>query len=289
MRFLVLVLALSACATVTEPRLEQARAAYLAVQGDPQVREHAPAELDVARRALDDAERSSDKAHAAYLAEQRARVARELAAARSNDARAQKDRVLALEQRLKQVEGERDQALARAKTADEGRDLSDKLAAEVRRLQAQVAEMQAAETERGWILTLGGDLLFDPGNATIKPGGRRALANLARVMREHPERKIVVEGFTDDQGSAAANQRLSERRAQAVRETLVKEGIDAERVDARGLGATYPVASNSDRGGRQLNRRVEIIIGETKGRAATGGRREAPSGGRREAPRDGQR
>jgi len=285
MRLPVLFLALSACSTLSDnppdPRLDQARAAYIAAQNDPQVREHAPAELDVARRALRDAESSAEKAHAAYLAEQRARIARELATARSNEARAQKDRVLAFEQRLKQAESERDQALARAKSADEGRDLSDKLAAEVRRLQAQVAEMQAAETERGWILTLGGDLLFDPGNATIKPGGRRALANLARVMREHPERKIVVEGFTDDRGSAAANQRLSERRAQAVRETLVKEGIDAERIDARGLGATYPVASNSDRGGRQLNRRVEILIGETKGRAATGGRREAPAGAQR--------
>jgi outer membrane protein OmpA-like peptidoglycan-associated protein len=273
MRLLVLLLALSACTTAGDPRLEQARAAYIAAQSDPQVREHAPAELDMAARALRDAEKSGDTAHLAYLAEQRARIARELATARSNEARAEKDRVLALEQRLKQLQTERDQALARAKSADEGRELSDKLAAEVRRLQAQVAELQAAETERGWIITLGGDLLFDPGNAAIKPGGRRALANLARVMREHPERKIVVEGFTDDRGSAAANQRLSERRAQAVRDTLVKDGIDAERIDARGLGTTYPVASNSDRGGRQLNRRVEITIGETKGRAATGGRR----------------
>jgi outer membrane protein OmpA-like peptidoglycan-associated protein len=273
MRFLALLLALSACTTAVDPRLDQARAAYVAAQSDPQVREHAAAELDVARRAINDAEKSSDKAHAAYLAAQRARIARELATARSNDERAQKDRVFALEQGLKQAESERDQALARAKSADEGRDLSDKLAAEVRRLQAQVAELQAAETERGWILTLGGDLLFDPGNATIKAGGRRALANLARLMREHPERKIVVEGFTDDRGSAAANQRLSERRAQAVRDVLVKDGIDPERIDARGFGATYPVASNGDPGGRQLNRRVEIVIGETKGRAATGGRR----------------
>jgi outer membrane protein OmpA-like peptidoglycan-associated protein len=273
MRYLVLLLALPACSSIPDQGLDQARAAYMAAQNDPQVREHAPAELDVAARALRDAERSRDAAHPAYLAEQRARIARELATARSNEARAQKDRVFALEQRLKQAETQRDQALARAKSADEGRDISDKLAAEVRRLQAQVAELQAAETERGWILTLGGDLLFDPGNASIKPGGRRALANLARVMREHPERKIVVEGFTDDRGSAAANQRLSELRARAVRDTLVKDGIDPERIDARGLGATYPVASNSDRGGRQLNRRVEILIGETKGRAATGGRR----------------
>lgn len=271
--FAFLVVVLVACAAVPDQRLEQARASYAAAQADPEVREHAAAELDLARRALKQAETSSEKPHAAYLAEQRARIARELATARSNDARADKDRVLALEERLKQAQTERDQALARANAADAGRDVSDKLAAEVRRLQAQVAELQAAQTERGWILTLGGDLLFDPGNAAIKPGGRRALATLARVMREHPERRIVVEGFTDDRGSAAANRRLSERRAQAVRDTLVKDGIDPQRVDARGLGASYPVASNSDAGGRQLNRRVEILIGETEGRAATGGRR----------------
>jgi OOP family OmpA-OmpF porin len=268
-----LVLALAGCSAIPDHHLDQARAAYLAAQADPEVREHAPAELDLARRALAGAANASEKTHAAYLAEQRARIARELATARSNDARAQKDRVFALEQRLKQVEAERDQALARAKAADDGRELSDRLAAEVRRLQAQVAELQAAETERGWILTLGGDLLFDPGHASIKPGGRRALATLARMMREHPERKIVVEGFTDDRGPAAANQRLSERRARAVRDMLVKDGIDPQRVDARGLGASYPVASNADAGGRQLNRRVEILIGETEGRAATGGRR----------------
>jgi outer membrane protein OmpA-like peptidoglycan-associated protein len=273
MRFVALLLVLAACNAIPDQRLEQARASYLAAQADPEVREHAAAELDLARRALKGAQAAPEKAHAAYLAEQRARIARELATARSNDARAEKDRVFALEQRLKEVEAERDQALARAKAADEGRDLSDKLAAEVRRLQAQVAQLQAAETERGWILTLGGDLLFDPGNAAIKPGGRRALATLARLMRDHPERKIVVEGFTDDRGSAAANQRLSERRAQAVRDMLVKDGIDPQRVDARGLGASYPIASNGDSGGRQLNRRVEILIGETAGRAATGGRR----------------
>lgn len=272
----LLVVVLAGCAALPDQRLEQARASYLAAQADPEVREHAPAELDLARRALKDAETASDRTHAGYLAEQRARIARELATARSNDARAEKDRVFTLEERLKQVETERDQALARAKASDEGRDHSDKLAAEVRRLQAQVAELQAAETERGWILTLGGDLLFDPGNAAIKPGGRRALSTLARLMREHPERKIVVEGFTDDRGSAAANQRLSERRAQAVRDMLVKDGIDAQRIDARGLGASYPVASNGDAGGRQLNRRVEILIGETEGRAATGGGAKAP-------------
>ena len=263
------VLLLAACAVSPPPNppaLEQARAAYSAAQADSEVLRHAAAELDVAARALADAENSKtgeEAAHRAYLAEQRARIARELGHARANER-------MALEARLRQAEEERDRALARAKEIEQERDLNDRLSAQLRRLQAQVAELQARETEHGWILTLGSDLLFDLGQARLKPGGRRALTSLARFMSQHAERKIVIEGFTDNSGSPQANQRLSERRAAAVREALVREGIEAGRIEARGLGAAYPVASNDNTGGRQLNRRVEILLGETATRAATG-------------------
>ena len=246
--------------------LDQARASVAAAQADSTVLRYAAAELDAASRTLEDAERarSADEgAHLAYLAEQRSRIAREIAHARANEHES-------LEARLKDAEEERDRAQARAKEIERERDLNDRLAAEVRRLQAQVAELQARETQRGWILTLGSDLLFDLGQAKLKPGGRRAIANLARFMRQYPERAIVIEGFTDSSGTPAANQRLSERRAAAVRQALVREGIEPGRVVARGLGAAYPVASNDDPGGRQLNRRVEILLGEIEGRAATG-------------------
>ncbi len=270
------LLLLAACASSppANDALERARAAYHAAQADPLVPIRASAELEGAASALAEAERASspsDSAHFAYLAEQRARIARELAQARANDAEAERRRELALETRLRNAEEERDRALAAAKAAEAARDTSDRLSAEVRRLQAQVAQLEAQQTERGWILTLGSDLLFDSGQATIKPGGRRAIKNLAQFMRKQPERKIVIEGFTDDRGSAAVNQRLSARRAQAVRKALVQDGIEAERIEARGRGADYPVATNSNAQGRQLNRRVEILIGEGPGRAATGG------------------
>ena len=261
------VFLLAACAvSPNRPALEQARAAYSAAQADSEVLRHAAAELDVAARALADAENSKtgeEAAHRAYLAEQRARIARELGHARANERQA-------LEARLREAEEARDRALARAKEIEQERDLNDRLSAQVRRLQAQVAELQARETEHGWILTLGSDLLFDLGQSRLKPGGRRAIANLAKFMSQHAERKIVIEGFTDNSGSPQANQRLSERRATAVREALVREGIEPGRIEARGLGAAYPVASNDNTGGRQLNRRVEILIGETATRAATG-------------------
>ena len=260
-----LVIAGCAVSPPANPALEQARAAYSASQADSQVLRYAAAELDVAARSLAEAEKAArgDVAHLAYLAEQRARIARELGHARANEREA-------LEARLHEAEEERDRAQARAKEIEQERDLSDRLAAQVRRLQAQVAELQARETERGWILTLGNDVLFDVGQASLKPGGRRAIANLAKFMREHPERGIVIEGFTDDRGSREANQRLSERRAEAVRQALVREHIEPSRIVARGLGAAYPLASNHDAAGRQLNRRVEILLGELEGRAARG-------------------
>lgn len=267
-RVFLSVLALTACATQppANQALDQARAAYGAAQADSAVLRYAAAELDVASRTLGEAERArsaDESAHLAYLAEQRSRIARELGQARSNEHQA-------LEARLRDAEEERDRAQARAKEIEQERDLNDRLAAQVRRLQAQVAELQARETERGWILTLGSDVLFDVGQARLKPGGRRAIANLARFMRQYPERRIAIEGFTDSSGSPQANQRLSERRAAAVRQALVQAGIEPGRIVARGLGEAYPVASNDNPGGRQLNRRVEILLGDTDARAATG-------------------
>jgi len=255
-----------AVSPTSNPSLDQARASYMAAQSDSEVLRYAASELDVASRALVDAERArspGEATHLAYLAEQRSRIARELGHARANEREA-------LAARLKETEEERDLAQARIREIEQERDSNDRLAAEVRRLQRQVADLQARETQRGWILTLGSDLLFDLGQAKLKPGGRHAIANLARFMRDYPERGIVIEGFTDSSGTPQVNQRLSERRATAVRDALVRGGIEPNRIVARGLGAAYPVASNDDPGGRQLNRRVEIILGEVEGRAATG-------------------
>ena len=278
---------LAACATAPPadpPALVQARASVAAAQADPDVAARAPAELDAARASLSRAEAlarergdAAELAHQAYLAEQRSRTARELAQARRHEAelaRAGEERNRTLvdaraEEKYRAAEAEA--ALARAKAAQEQQSVANReLAAEVQRLQAQVRELEARETQRGWVITLGSDLLFDTGRSTLKPGGRRALENVARIMRHEPERNIVIEGFTDDRGSADTNRRLSEQRAQAVRAALVGSGVAPSRIAARGLGESYPVASNSSPAGRQLNRRVEILIGEHAGRAATG-------------------
>lgn len=268
-RIALLVFFLTGCAsTPPDDALDKARASVRAAQSDADVAQYAPAELDLATQALREGR--------GYIAMQRARTARELGSARAFDAERERADRARLEARVKDAENERDRALARVAAAEQLRDDQDHLAAEVRRLKAQVAQLEAERTERGWILTLGSDLLFDVGQATLKPGGRQAIASVARFMRERGERKVVVEGFTDNTGSATLNQRLSEQRAKAVRDALVKQGIDAERIEARGQGAANPVASNDNPSGRSLNRRVEIVIGEDIGRAATGGSKPKP-------------
>jgi outer membrane protein OmpA-like peptidoglycan-associated protein len=127
-------------------------------------------------------------------------------------------------------------------------------------LQAEIDQLKAKQTDRGLVLTLG-DVLFDTGRATLNPGASMKLDRLAAFLNEHPDRHVQIEGFTDSVGTDAYNQDLSERRADAVKAALTMRGIDPSRVGTEGYGKAYPVASNSDSGGRQLNRRVEVVIG----------------------------
>lgn len=274
--------AAAACASTppANEALDQARAAYRGAQSDPHVTRYAPAELDLAGRSLNHAEalwrnqsQAEQIAHQAYLAEQQARIARQTAMLRAAEeevaqASTRRERAV-LEARALAAEAERDRAQAERERAQAERERSE---AELRRLESQVAELDARQTDRGWVLSVGNHLLFDVGESTLKSGGRRALDNVVRFLREHPERSIVIEGFTDSTGSSELNRYLSERRAQAVRNALVLAGIDAARIEARGLGASFPIASNDTIAGRQLNRRVEILIPRDAS-AATGGSR----------------
>jgi outer membrane protein OmpA-like peptidoglycan-associated protein len=107
-------------------------------------------------------------------------------------------------------------------------------------------------------------LLFDSGKATIKPGGLLFLDKLARALRDKPQANVLVEGHTDNVGSAQLNDSLSERRALAVRQALIDRNIAASRMSARGLGMSKPIADNGTPEGRATNRRTEIfVIGES--------------------------
>jgi outer membrane protein OmpA-like peptidoglycan-associated protein len=236
---------LAACSTLspqTERHVDEARTAYRLAAADPQVQRHAQTELGSAANALQDAERMAKEGADAQLVEHNAREEAKRADLARQEAEARAK--LAEEEKLKVV---------RENTA------AAELAAEVKKLEAQYPGVQARQTARSWIVTLNNDLLFDSG-ATLKDGADRALDNLAEFLRKHPERHVAIEGFTDAMGPKDAGERLSERRAQAVKFALVQRGIDPHRIDARGYGGSFPVASNDTEGGRQLNRRVEIII-----------------------------
>ena len=153
--------------------------------------------------------------------------------------------------------------MARAQ-ADAAREQAAGAQARAQSLESALHELQARPTDRGMVVTLG-DLLFDTGRAQLNPGGRRVVDRLAEFMKAYPQRRVSVEGFTDSVGDAAANQELSDQRAAAVRLALIDRGIDPARIDARGYGEEYPVASNGNATGRQMNRRVEIVISDVNG------------------------
>jgi OmpA-OmpF porin, OOP family len=100
---------------------------------------------------------------------------------------------------------------------------------------------------------------FDTGKAAVLPDSETVLGEVAKLLQENPDLKLRVEGHTDNQGAAAANQALSEKRAQAVVAWLVAHGVTASRLTAKGLGQAAPVADNSTPDGRAKNRRVELV------------------------------
>jgi len=130
-----------------------------------------------------------------------------------------------------------------------------------RQLDAQLKELDAKKTARGLVITLA-DVLFDTDKAQIKSGGMRGVQKLADILKQYPQHNVLIEGFTDSTGSNSHNQELSDRRANAVRTALLDTGIGADRIASRGYGPTFPVASNDTAAGRQLNRRVEIIVSD---------------------------
>ena len=131
------------------------------------------------------------------------------------------------------------------------------------------SELGATQTERGTVVALPGDVLFDFDKAAIRTDARPVLDKLAQLIAADPGSSIAIEGHTDSKGDDAYNLRLSERRAAAVRDYLKDvRSIPADRMDVKGLGEARPVAQNitpegrDNEAGQQKNRRVEVVIGE---------------------------
>ena len=130
---------------------------------------------------------------------------------------------------------------------------------EVNQLRSELEALQAVNTERGMVITLG-DVLFSTGKADLQPGAMSTIERLALFMEEYPAKTVLIEGYTDDVGSEAFNLGLSERRAASVKNALLAAGVSSLRISTVGYGEANPVASNLTPEGRQMNRRVEIVI-----------------------------
>ena len=165
------------------------------------------------------------------------------------------------EQARKIAEAAQAQAAAEAASARQSAAQADAQREAMRKqMLAQLNQvLQTRETARGLIMNLS-DVLFDFGKYTLKPETREKLAKVSGILLTHPDMHLQVEGYTDNVGSDEFNQKLSEQRADSVRDYLISQGISADSITSKGFGKTNPIASNDTAKGRQQNRRVEIVV-----------------------------
>lgn len=259
------VLAACSSAPIKDPATERARAALTELQSNPQLTGRAPIAMQEAEAAVAAAEAKQPDAEAAahtgYVAERKVEAARQEAMARL------------AEDQVKTLAQQRDQVVLDARTAE-----ADRAKAELEMMRQQMSQLNARQTDRGVVLTLG-DVLFSTGKADLKPGASGNLSKLVGFLNQNKDRQIIIEGHTDSVGSEASNTALSQRRADAVKIYLVGQGIDSGRITTTGLGETAPVASNKNAAGRQLNRRVEIVISKPVSPPGMGPGMGSPPGG----------
>ena len=282
-------LVLFACAVApTSPTgAAETRSKLTALQNDPNLAERARIEIQAAEVAVRLAEQPLDAseaplgAHRVYMADRKVEIARAKATTRyaehqrtrfaeERDAARLAARTLEADRARMEAEDARaearrarDDASTARSEADAARAAQAETAAEAARraeeMERQIALLEAEVTDRGLVLTLG-DVLFTTGSAQIEAGNSNRLNRLVTFLNQYPERRVLIEGHTDNVGSAAYNQDLSQRRADSVRNYLTQQGIGSQRISTSGMGLHRPIASNDSTAGRQQNRRVEIII-----------------------------
>ncbi|MFW6053868.1 MAG: OmpA family protein [Persicimonas sp.] len=175
------------------------------------------------------------------------------------------------EQELEEVERDRqiDEVIARLEAEIERREQAEQRLTEAMNRLDEIADVRE-EDGRGRIVTLDNQVLFEFGESELRPEARSQLNQVADILRMQEDARYIVEGHTDAIGSEEFNERLSEQRAQAVRDFLTERGVSDEQVQIRGYGEARPVASNESPEGRAMNRRVEIVI-QTPDEAIGGG------------------
>ncbi|MCY1274979.1 type VI secretion system peptidoglycan-associated domain protein [compost metagenome] len=229
------------------------------VKEDPDVLRTAPKDVIRAGESLARADRLSsywgsaaDVSHYAYLSQRYSEIATQHTELKLN------------EERLAKLELERERlqlALREAKLLS--------VQQQGKWLEEQIVSLATSETDRGLVMTLG-DVLFDAGEADLKPAANRTVLKLVQFLQLNPRRIVRIEGYTDSSGDRQENLALSRARAQAVADALVDLGIDAKRAQVEGYGQDFPVADNASNRGRAQNRRVEIVFSDEQGRLGAG-------------------
>ncbi len=251
------VLFLAGCASspVSPDGASDARSNLTALQNDPELSSRARVEIRQAEEAVKLAEEPLSDSQAAlgehrvYMAEHRVEIAKARAAAK-----------LAEDQRAQLDQDRSDTRLtARTREADRARSDASRARSSEADMQRRLEELEAKETERGMVITLG-DVLFDTGSAQLRGDANHTLNKLVSFMRQYPDQRLVIEGHTDNVGGTALNQRLSQQRADSVRQYLTQNNIASNRISTSGMGLHRPIADNNSAAGRQQNRRVEIVI-----------------------------
>jgi outer membrane protein OmpA-like peptidoglycan-associated protein len=231
----------------------------------PEIFGKAQTGMKIAENLLQTGSDKKDVVSAARLAMQFSEDSRALAAERQEQEKIALERQLAADTARNEAEAraEIEATALRAKEAA-ARNEADALRREL--LQQLSLVLETRDTPRGLVVNMA-DVLFDTGKYQLNREAREKLAKLSGILAIHPGVDLDVEGHTDTTGSEAANQVLSERRAEVVATFLAEQGVTPERIRARGMGSEHPLADNSTAKGRQQNRRVEIIVsGEVIGR-----------------------
>jgi outer membrane protein OmpA-like peptidoglycan-associated protein len=249
------------CAETVPKELADARVAYDRASHGP-AEQWSPADLHTAHTSLQKAEdafsdegNSANTRDLAYVALRKSQLAESHAS------------TLAAEHAAEQAEAQARQMQANELNSARAQLQSEQMkrAEAEKRAQATMDELNRVATvkqdERGTVITVSGSVLFQSGQSDLLPGAETRLEQVADALtKRDPDSPIVVEGYTDSQGSKRFNERLSKERAESVRSFLVSKGVAPDRIRAEGLGATNPVADNSSPEGRANNRRVEIVV-----------------------------
>jgi len=279
---------------MAKDKLEQARVVYRQAKADPNVTGTAQVPLIDAEKDLHAAENTSDykkMTHLAYLAKVKSQTAMVVAEGKvadrefeqlqkesnniilknkENEIKSKERQIKSKEQEVRNKEqesAEKERSLEMARVeiekarneTEQAKNETEQVKAQNAQLIKELSELNGKQTDRGIVLTLG-DVLFATGKADLSLSANASIDKLAQFLLNHPNRNLSIEGHTDNVGSDSYNDALSERRAESVKRALVDKGVGTERITTKGLGKRSPVASNATAQGRQLNRRVEVVV-----------------------------